>query len=112
MSQARIQELEVSLEKVTARVTSLETKVSKMTEVVAAATDDVLRVCTALEELSQAGRISPLPWNLATLMVEIHHARYAKEQGEVTDGDIDSRILELTVKANQLREFLRHGPTP
>ena len=90
-----------------------ERKIHNIAETVAAVADDTLRVCILLEELSNAGKIPSLPWPLATMLVEVHHAKNAKDRGDVLEGNVplDEHIRGLLERVSRLREELYHGTT-
>ena len=90
VAQSLVRELQTRvdvLEKVTHdRLTAVEGELLTLKTVVGATADDTLRACIVLEELASAGVIRPLPWRLATVIVELHHAQYAKNHNEVPEG--------------------------
>lgn len=79
------------------KLTDLDRQIQEIRCAVAASADDTLRVCLLLEELATVGAIPPVPWALGTEMVELHHAEYAKRQGEVAGSgeDLEKRIAHF-----------------
>lgn len=112
MSNSRIASVEKALVQIESRIAGLESQVQTMAMVVAATADDTLRTNLAIEELSMAGKIPPLPWNLATLLVEIHHAKLAKDNQDIPAEDgvtLDQRVQGLMTQISALRQELHHG---
>jgi hypothetical protein len=68
-----------------------------------------------LEELSRVGLLpNPLPWKLATVLVELQHAIKAKEDGDRTESGepIEARVQDLYNEVAVLRADLaknKHG---
>jgi uncharacterized protein YceH (UPF0502 family) len=88
------------------RLDDLERKVEGLMEVVAATADDTLRVCFVLDELCREGRLPPLPWDVATALVELHHATQAMKSAMVDGGGTlaSQRVEELKAEVSTLRE--------
>lgn len=55
------------------RLEKIEEDLKVLATVVSATADDSLRVCLVLHELSQAGYLPDLPWDLGSKLVELHH---------------------------------------
>lgn len=97
------------------RLTDLEQKVSGVVEVCAAVADDTLRMCFVLDELQRAGQLPPLPWEVATMLVELHHAVQAQNNGMKTAGEepIEQRIAAIKAEVKRLRdEYQTSLPIP
>lgn len=85
------------------RLKEVEGQVQKLLEVCAAVADDTLRVCFVLDELTRAGQLPNLPWETATMLVELHHAlQAAKDNLTETDGSTATQKVEA-IKAEVLR---------
>lgn len=91
------------------RIDRLEADVKAIASVASAVADDTLRVCLLLQELESGGYLPNLPWDLATAMVELHHAWKAKEHGDrPADGTtIEERIRLLEMQIRDLRDTFR-----
>lgn len=88
------------------RIEALERKVDGLTEVCAAVADDTLRVCFVFDEMARVGLLPTLPWEVATALVELHHAMQA-EKASMVDGSgvlAAQRVEELKVQVTRLRE--------
>lgn len=85
------------------RLTEVERRVQNLVEVCAAVADDTLRMCFVLDELALAGHLPTLPWETATMLVELHHAMLAaKEKLTEKDGETAAKKVEA-IKAEVLR---------
>lgn len=91
---------------VESRIIEIENKVSNLVEVCAAVADDTLRMCFVLDELKRAGQLAPLPWEVATLLVELHHAIEAQKRGATPEGgeDLSKRVEAIKSEVKKLRE--------
>lgn len=89
-----------------ARLDDAERRIENLVEVCGAIADDTLRVCFVMDELHRAGQMPVLPWEVATAMVELHHAMQAAKNGMVSDGGTDpkQRVEELRAEVVKLRE--------
>lgn len=88
------------------RLNELERKVAGLTEVCAAVADETLRVCFVFDEMARVGLLPTLPWNVATALVELHHAMQAAKEG-LTDGTgvlASQRVDELKAEVARLRD--------
>ncbi len=87
------------------RVKAVEEKVEKLVEVCSAVADDTLRVCFVLDELTRAGQLPNLPWNVATMLVELHHAMQAQKNGMTDEGgeSVAQRVEDLKAEVLRLR---------
>lgn len=88
------------------RISELERKVTTLTEVCAAVADDTLRVCFVFDEMARVGLLPALPWDVATALVELHHAMQAAKEG-LTDGSgvlASQRVEELKADVARLRD--------
>jgi predicted AAA+ superfamily ATPase len=94
------------LDMVKARLDETERRVENLVEVCGAIADDTLRVCFVLDELHRAGQIPVLPWDVATAMVELHHAIQALKGGMDGEGGVDpkQRVEDLKAEVVKLRE--------
>lgn len=81
------------------RLAEVERKVDNLVSVCSAVADDTLRMCFILDELNRAGVMPTLPWDLATILVELHHAMQAEKNG---DNDLDG-----TPMANRIADLKR-----
>jgi hypothetical protein len=88
------------------RVEKLESDLKVVAQVVASVTDDTLRVCLVLQELSTGGYLPDLPWELGTALVDL---QYAKRPGakEVGGKPVELRVAELELQVQTLREAFR-----
>jgi len=88
------------------RVTKIESDLKVIAQVVSSVTDDTLRVCLVLQELSTGGYLPDLPWELGTALVNL---QYAKRPGvKSADGKpVELRIAELELQVQTLREAFR-----
>jgi len=90
------------------RLTKLEADVKVVATVASAAVDDTLRVCLVIQELSDGGYLPELPWDLATALVDLQHAKQAQAHGTVAKGPpIEVRITELELRVRELRAAFR-----
>lgn len=91
---------------VEARLTEVERRVQNLVEVCAAVADDTLRMCFVLDELARANLLPSLPWEVATMLVELHHAMLAtKEELTEKDGETASQKVEaIKAEVRRLRE--------
>lgn len=88
------------------RLNDLERKVASLQEVCAAVADDTLRVCFVFDEMARVGLLPALPWDVATGLVELHHAMQAAKEG-LTDGAgvlASQRVEELKADVARLRD--------
>lgn len=87
------------------RLSEVEKKTDGLVEVCAAVADDTLRMCFVLDELHRAGVLPELPWNVATILVELHHAMLAAKEGREDEAGIPAsqRVEELRKKILELR---------
>lgn len=91
------------------RLNDLERRVTALTEVCAAVADDTLRVCFVFDEMARVGLLPALPWDVATGLVELHHAMQAAKEG-LTDGAgvlASQRVDELKADVSRLRDEYR-----
>lgn len=95
-----------TLRSLEARVGKLEEDIKSIAQVLSATTDDTLRVCLVLQELSNGGYLPDLPWDLGSALVELQYARRAKEDG-LEDRAIEIRVAELESKVEALRKAFR-----
>jgi hypothetical protein len=87
------------------RLSEAERKTDNLVDVCAAVADDTLRMCFVLDELHRAGAIPELPWKTATVLVELHHAMLAANDG-MEDGagtPASQRVEELRKEILELR---------
>lgn len=93
------------------KVEKLETDLKTIAQVVSAVTDDTLRVCLVLQELSHGGYLPELPWELGTALVDLQYVLRAQEEEEGTttrDGKpMELRVSELELQIKTLREAFR-----
>lgn len=89
-------------EEISERLVEIERKVTGLVEVCAAVADDILRVCFVLDEGRRAGSLPPLPWDIATALVEMHHAMRAANEGMK-----DEEGTPATVRVEELRKQIR-----
>lgn len=110
----KVEAMSTQMNDISEKLDGLTSQVGTLAQTVAAVADDTLRACIALEEMATARRIQTLPWALATLLVELHHANLARSQGDVPDDgtSIEDRIKHLTERVARMREEYQHGPTP
>jgi hypothetical protein len=105
------------------RLSELERQHRSFARVLSAVADDTLRVCVLVEELSTSGHLPPLPWRLATAIVDLHHALLAKKNQETMQDSgvtLEGHISALQENIRNLREELgrsrrvdaKHDPTP
>jgi hypothetical protein len=94
------------MENLEARLAEVERKVDNLVSVCQAVADDTLRICFILDELYRVGAVPTPPWNVATAMVELHHAQQAQKSGDTDAGGmpIAERIAELKQEILFLRE--------
>lgn len=92
----------MSQEEIEPRLKAIEERLEKLVEVCSAVADDTLRVCFILDELMRAGQLPNLPWDVATMLVELHHAMQAQKNGMTEDGGSLSQRIE-GIKAEVLR---------
>lgn len=87
------------------RLLEIGRKIESITEVCAAVSDDTLRMCFALDELHRVGALPPVPWQIATAMVELHHAKQAEKHGldDSTGESVAQRIEKLQTEIDHLR---------
>jgi hypothetical protein len=93
----------------------VERKVQSLVEVCQAVADDTLRMCFILDELNRVGVLPTLPWNVATALVELHHAMQAEKNGDKDLGGVPmaERIEDLKREILFLRgEFQRSLMVP
>ena len=105
-------ELEMKLEgisdqlsEVSNRLAENERQVRSLVEVCAAVADDTLRMCLALDEMRRVGASPPVPWAVATALVDLHHAMQA-QQNDLTasnGADVQSQIDHLKSEISRLR---------
>jgi hypothetical protein len=93
------------------RLAEVERKVQSLVEVCAAVADDTLRMCFVLDEMSRIGKLPPVPWDVATMMVELHHAQQAAKEGLETDEGVSAaqQVERLQAEVVKLREVYRHA---
>jgi len=91
------------------RLTEVERRVQNLVEVCSAVADDTLRMCFVLDELTRVGRLPTLPWDVATMLVELHHAmQAAKDELTEKDGETAAQKVEaLKAEVTRLRELYR-----
>jgi archaellum component FlaC len=96
-------------EELEARLAKVERKVDSLLKVYSAIADDTLRVCFAIDEIHRVSRGEPLPWDIATALVELHHAQQAAAEGSVdADGTPASqRVEEIKEEIQHLRDEYR-----
>jgi hypothetical protein len=87
------------------RLSEVERKANGLVDVCAAVADDTLRMCFVLDELHRAGFLPELPWNVATVLVELHHAMRAANEGLEDEEGIPAsqRVEELRKEILELR---------
>ncbi len=103
--ETRVDALETSVAGLESRLTEVERRVQNLVEVCSAVADDTLRVCFVLDELTRAGQLPNLPWNVATMLVELHHAMQAQKDG-MTDGgggSVAQRVEDIKAEVLRLR---------
>jgi hypothetical protein len=88
------------------RLAEVERRVQNLVEVCGAVADDTLRMCFVLDEMHRAGMLPAMPWNVATLMVELHHAQQAEKNGDtdISGEPLADRIQSLKREILSLRE--------
>ena len=99
------------------RLDEIDRKIGSLVEVSSAIADDTLRVCFVLDELTRVEKLPPLPWDVATALVELHHATHAAKNGmeDGGGGDLKARVESLKKDVLRLREDYRNsleGGTP
>lgn len=95
----RVYRLEEQIGKLATSLAETDRKVDNLVTVCSAVADDTLRMCFILDELNRVGVMPTLPWDLATVLVELHHAMQAEKNG---DKDLDG-----TPMANRIAELKR-----
>lgn len=105
----RVGAVEANVGGLESRLTEVERRVQNLVEVCSAVADDTLRMCFVLDELTRAGRLPMLPWEVATMLVELHHAmQAAKEDLTEKDGETAAQKVEaLKAEVMRLRELYR-----
>ncbi len=96
--QQRIEILERDQE---TRLSLMEARIEAIAQVVQSVANDTLRVCSALKEMEDAGTITPVPWELATALVDYHH-EYLAHQLDAT------RPVDEMDQLKQRIHLLRH----
>jgi hypothetical protein len=98
------------------RLNELDRKVLNLVDVCSAVADDTLRLCFIFDEMNRVGVLPPLPWELATSLVELHHAMQAEKAGD-QDGcgvPIVERIStlkhEILSLRNEYQKSLKETP--
>ena len=93
------------------RLAEAERKIQNLVEVCAAVADDTLRMCFILDELHRVAKMPPMPWDLATTLVELHHAMSAaKDDLKDEDGvTAAQRVEELKGEVTRLRSAYRES---
>jgi len=86
------------------RLSLMEDRLEAMGQVVQSVANDTLRVCSALQEMVEIGRIPEVPWDLASLLVEFHHA-YLEHQNN-PEYPMDT-LTEIKDKIRLLRQQYR-----
>lgn len=83
------------------RLSLMEARIEAIAQVVQSVANDTLRVCSALKEMEDAGTITPVPWALATALVDYHH-EYLAHQIDAT------RPVDEMDRLKQRIHLLRH----
>lgn len=93
------------------RLFELERRTQSLVEVCAAVADDTLRMCFILDELHRVGKMPPMPWDVATALVELHHAiSAAKDDLKDEDGvTAAQRVEELKGDVTRLRSAYKES---
>lgn len=80
--------------------------IQNLAEVVASAADDCSRLCIALNEMADVGVIPPIPWELATAILDKLHLEYAFKNGSpnFSDDEYQSSIKSIDKRIEILRE--------
>jgi len=88
------------------RLDELERKVTTLTEVCGAVADDTLRVCFVFDEMARVGLLPALPWDVATALVELHHAMQAAKEGLTDEAGVlaTQRVDEIKADVTRLRD--------
>jgi hypothetical protein len=99
------------------RLREVERKVDTLVKVYSAIADDTLRVCFVIDEIHRVGRGEPLPWDIATAHVELHHAQRAAAEGKQDEGGVPAaqRVEDIKREIERLRDEYRamvRGGTP
>jgi len=92
------------------RLAEVERKVQTLVDVCSAVADDTLRMCFALDEVARAGKLPTVPWDIATAMVELHHAQQAAKADMVADNGVTAaqQVEHLKSEVIRLRtEYLK-----
>lgn len=88
---------------VEARFDEIERRIENLVEVCAAVADDTLRVCFVMDELTRAGQLPMLPWEVATMLVELHHAMLAAKENLTESGGESAAQKVEAIKAEVIR---------
>jgi hypothetical protein len=91
------------------RLAEVERKVDSLVDVCSAVADDTLRMCLALDETAKALGLPGVPWDLATKMVDFHHAQRAAREGLKSQDGVspEQQMEKLKQEILQLREAYR-----
>lgn len=89
------------------RLTELERKVDNLVLVCQGTADDTLRMCFALDVVSKALGLPGTPWEVATRMVDFHHAQRALNEGRVASEDLEKLKLEIIQLRDSYMESLK-----
>jgi hypothetical protein len=99
------------------RLDEMERQVKNLVEGYGAIADDTLRVCFILDEVARVGHLPKLPWDIATMLVELHHAMEAERAGlsESEGQSAKQRVEDIKRMVVELREeyqksFSTEGP--
>lgn len=87
------------------RLDEVERQIGALVGVCSAVADDTLRMCFVLDEMSHAGHLPMVPWDVATMLVELHHAQSAAKNG-LKDADgvsAEQRMAEIRATIVRLR---------
>jgi len=86
------------------RLATMEGRLEAMAQVVQSVADDTLRVCSALQEMEESGKIPNIPWLLSSTLVDFHHA-YLNHQRDPTS--FAEEVVFLKEQIRLLREQYR-----
>ena len=107
--------LEQRLVDLETRLDEAERKITSLVEVCSAVSDDTLRMCFALDVMTKALGLPSTPWDVATKMVDLHHAQRAVKEGAVSMDGVDpkqhaeSLLAEVRALRDQYIETVKNA---